>query len=239
MNRIRRTLKRYYLTANTIRYAVEYRCIRKCFPFIPGRPDLLLDAGAGSGEMSLKLIEEGFCQRILGVEPDERNYAVLVANWRSLPNTITLQGRLENLPVETSSVDVALCSQVLEHIADDRLAATELARVLKLDGHAIVSVPHPPPPVHDPAHVRPGYTQKDLDALLKPAGFERLYTEYFLTQPTFRRLTTSKRIPFPFKLFLTVAWADRERLMSPEQKKELQPYGMTCLYRKGDPSRSE
>jgi SAM-dependent methyltransferase len=39
------------------------------------------------------------------------------------------------------SVDILLCSHVLEHIPDDRKAMREIRRVLKPDGFAIVLVP--------------------------------------------------------------------------------------------------
>lgn len=39
------------------------------------------------------------------------------------------------------SLDIILCSHILEHIADDRKAMCEIARVLKPDGFAIVLVP--------------------------------------------------------------------------------------------------
>lgn len=45
------------------------------------------------------------------------------------------------LPFPDSSFDFAVCSHVLEHIADDRKAMAELHRVLKPRGRAVVMVP--------------------------------------------------------------------------------------------------
>ena len=45
------------------------------------------------------------------------------------------------LPFRSNVFDHVICSEVLEHIADDRRAAAELARVLKPDGTLAVSVP--------------------------------------------------------------------------------------------------
>ena len=45
------------------------------------------------------------------------------------------------LPFATGSFDFVICSEVLEHIPDDRRAVTELARVLKPEGTLVVSVP--------------------------------------------------------------------------------------------------
>lgn len=48
---------------------------------------------------------------------------------------------LQNLPYPTDTFDFILCSHVLEHVPDDVKAASELQRVLKPDGAAVVLVP--------------------------------------------------------------------------------------------------
>jgi SAM-dependent methyltransferase len=47
-----------------------------------------------------------------------------------------------NVPDET--FDVILCSHVLEHVLDDRMAMREMRRVLKGDGWALINVPSDP-----------------------------------------------------------------------------------------------
>lgn len=80
------------------------------------------------------------------------------------------QGSLTWLPFEDNTFDSCLCSEVIEHIEEDTLAISELARVIKPGGFLLVSVPTPPAP-YDPAHVREGYTLKDLSELLTKNGF--------------------------------------------------------------------
>jgi SAM-dependent methyltransferase len=48
---------------------------------------------------------------------------------------------ITNIPFEEHSFDVILCNHVLEHIPDDRLAMTELYRVMKKGGWGIFQVP--------------------------------------------------------------------------------------------------
>ena len=48
---------------------------------------------------------------------------------------------LTDLPYADRAFDLVICSHVLEHIEDDRRAMTEIARVLRPGGHAIVLVP--------------------------------------------------------------------------------------------------
>jgi SAM-dependent methyltransferase len=46
------------------------------------------------------------------------------------------------LPFKTGIFDHTICSEVLEHVADDRQALHELARVLKPSGQLIITFPH-------------------------------------------------------------------------------------------------
>ena len=103
------------------------------------------------------------------------------------------------------SLDIVLCSHILEHIPDDRKAMRELRRVLKRDGFAIVLVPlvvgvdetHEDPGIDTPElrwkyfgmgdHVRQ-YGKRDFIERLETAGLkvEQLGIEHFGAE-TFRR----------------------------------------------------
>jgi SAM-dependent methyltransferase len=48
---------------------------------------------------------------------------------------------ITKIPFEDSSFDIVICIHVLEHIPDDRLAMSELHRVMKKGGWAILQVP--------------------------------------------------------------------------------------------------
>ena len=56
--------------------------------------------------------------------------------------TVTCRASLTHLPLPDASIDLALCSHVLEHIPDDLAAMRELARVLAPGGTGVVAVPH-------------------------------------------------------------------------------------------------
>lgn len=81
-----------------------------------------------------------------------------------------VRGDLQWLPFATASFDCALCTEVLEHVPDDRLAVSELARVLRAGAILLVTVPSPPAPP-DAAHVREGYTLEAITTLLGDGGF--------------------------------------------------------------------
>jgi ubiquinone/menaquinone biosynthesis C-methylase UbiE len=56
--------------------------------------------------------------------------------------TLWLRCSAENLPLASESVGAAVAIAVLEHVPDDDSAFRELARVLRRDGRAWITVPH-------------------------------------------------------------------------------------------------
>ncbi|MGH2727509.1 MAG: class I SAM-dependent methyltransferase, partial [Actinomycetota bacterium] len=54
---------------------------------------------------------------------------------------VNFQANLEHLPIPDASLDVLICSDVLEHVEDDAQAMGEIRRVLKDDGVAYIHVP--------------------------------------------------------------------------------------------------
>ena len=115
-----------------------------------------------------------------------------------LSNTADDRVDLTNCPYADGSVDIFLCSHVLEHIDDDRKAMRELHRILGPDGFGIVLVPLFPDideTNEDPAittveerwkyfgggdHVRQ-YGKRDFVGRLAAAGFtvDQLGIDYF------------------------------------------------------------
>ena len=52
---------------------------------------------------------------------------------------VTVAGTGERLPLRSDAVDVALCTQVLEHVEDPRACVEEIRRVLRKDGVCLLS----------------------------------------------------------------------------------------------------
>jgi SAM-dependent methyltransferase len=73
-----------------------------------------------------------------------------------------LQADIQNVPLRADSVDVVVCSHVLEHVVEDEQAITELCRVVKPGGCAVIAVP---------IYGDHTYEDRTLDA----AGRERMY----------------------------------------------------------------
>jgi len=103
---------------------------------------------------------------------------------------------LTKLAQATRLADMVLCSEVLEHIPDDTSAVTTLRALTRPGGILLLSVPRVSPFAarveNSFDHVRIGYTEEQLHAMLESAGFQILKTRQF------------------FKMFGRMAWvADR------------------------------
>jgi SAM-dependent methyltransferase len=101
-------------------------------------PGAALDAACGTGRHAAFLAELG--HRVVGVDGNEAMLAVARAK---VPTGDFRFGRLEALPVDDASVDVATCALALTHVPDLRPAIAELGRVVRPGGHVVLSDIHP------------------------------------------------------------------------------------------------
>lgn len=230
MKLLRRLLRRYLLTANTLRYRVEWRPLRQAFLQVPVAP-VLFDGGAGSGEFLRLALAAGFAKSVVALEFDPQNFVRLEENLGGSPQAKLIRGSLLDIPLPDESMDMVMSTQVIEHIDDHEKAAAELCRVLKPGGHALITVPHPPEPFPNDDHRREGYTAAELAALFAPHGMTPLHTDYFLVRATTDRLLAAWRMPLQ-GVFMPVAWADREAHLSAAERRAGTPFGILTLFRK-------
>lgn len=66
---------------------------------------------------------------------------------RRLPPVRFLTADLNAVPFGDATVDVVICAEVLEHMADPQAAVEEMARVLRPGGYAVITTPNPQNPV--------------------------------------------------------------------------------------------
>jgi SAM-dependent methyltransferase len=136
-----------------------------------------LDAGCGSGAL---LSDLGRLGSVAAVDPNPR--AVEHAQGRGVGD-VSLAG-VEALPFPDAEFDVVTCLDVLEHVADDRAALHELARVTRPGGFLLVTVPAYPAlwSPHDVAagHVR-RYRPRELNDAAVVAGWQPVRATSFNT----------------------------------------------------------
>ena len=102
-----------------------------------------LDAGCSYGVYSIMLAEAGY--DVIGIDIDRKeiDWARRWARERELENKITFQlGDLHKLSFRDGTFDLVVCSEVLEHLDDSQLGASELFRILRPNGMAIISMPN-------------------------------------------------------------------------------------------------
>lgn len=101
-------------------------------------PGTALDAACGTGRHAGLLDERGW--QVIGVDATEAMLAVARAK---VPEADFRLGRLQDLPVEDSSIDLVTCGLALTHIEDLGPVFAEFARVLRPGGQVITTDMHP------------------------------------------------------------------------------------------------
>lgn len=134
---------------------------------------LLLDAGAGEGRY------RKFCQHLTYVAQDFSSYdgkgdtsGLQTGSWSYVPDQIISD--ISSIPVATASFDAILCTEVLEHIPEPISALKEFSRILKPNGHLIMTAP-----VACLTHMAPyffysGFSRYWYEKFLQECGFEIL-----------------------------------------------------------------
>ncbi len=89
---------------------------------------VVLDAGCGSGEFGVLRKCGDRAGRIIGMDIS----AEALARNQTIDESIV--GSLDNIPLESSSIDLIVCESVFEHLEHPQPVFSEFSRVLKRDG---------------------------------------------------------------------------------------------------------
>ena len=109
--------------------------------------DIILDAGCGNGRHSWEVYNNHSSVIALDVDTVsiKKNWYVLqsLRQERSIKSSYHLLiADVTRLPFKAGRFDRIICSEVLEHIPEDKSAVEELIRVMSKDGTLGISVPH-------------------------------------------------------------------------------------------------
>jgi len=156
--------------------------------------------------------------KVLHIAPEQCFYK----RFRALENLDYITGDLESpiadvhfdvqaIPFSDETYDVVICNHVLEHVDDDTKAMSEIYRILKPGGFAILQVPqdtdaektYEDPTITDPLEREKHFLQKDHVRLYGLDYAERLSSVGFrVTADTYSnkfQLETAKRFGLPMK----------------------------------------
>jgi ArsR family transcriptional regulator len=96
------------------------------------------DLGCGDGYLAVEAAQ--WAQNVVGIDRSDEVLvrAAKLARKRRVTNVQWKQGDLAQLPLDNSTVDLALLSQALHHAVDPSVALTEATRVLRPHGRLLV-----------------------------------------------------------------------------------------------------
>lgn len=135
----------------------------------------LLDAGSGKGEYAFALARQFPELSVTAVEMDggKVRRGSRIAERLGLTRVTFVEADLTSLEWR-GEFDVAICLDVLEHVDDDEGALRAIREALRPGGHLILHVPGPEEPRvrMDEGHLRHGYSNEVMRAMLSRAGFD-------------------------------------------------------------------
>ena len=140
------------------------------------RESLTMDIGCGVGS-NLSLLK-AIGLKAMGCDRSFDNLLLAKSKF-FLP---FIYGDLENLPIRSSSVGLVIATDVLEHLEDDIAGVRELCRILRRNGHLIVTVPAFQS-LWGTQDIVTGhkkrYSKRDISNVLKHNGFQIMRSSYF------------------------------------------------------------
>jgi ubiquinone/menaquinone biosynthesis C-methylase UbiE len=153
----------------------------------PQMGEKILDIACGDGELSLRIADKGADVYGLDMSAEGIASARRLAKIAKLNCEFTV-GDAERLPYSDGFFDKVVCSSSLEHFKDDAQSLSEMKRVLKPGGKAVLTVDsftYPIAPALKQRHrqmcaVEHYYTRGDMAAALKNAGLTMARSEYLL-----------------------------------------------------------
>ena len=105
------------------------------------KPKKVLDIGCGRGFYLWGMSQFNFLEEIHGI--DKNNKYLEIAQKSNLDRRVRIKkGNIYKLPYKENYFDYVICSEVLEHLEEDKKALREVKRVLKRKGTLILTVPN-------------------------------------------------------------------------------------------------
>ena len=113
------------------------RVIREMIAEAPG--DCILEVGAGGGRV-LRMFKQS---RLTAIDVSSKFQEIARENLRGYDAEFIL-GEVDKLGLPAESFDKIICTEVLEHVSEPEPILREIARLLKPNGRAVITVPNDP-----------------------------------------------------------------------------------------------
>ncbi|HVF39042.1 MAG TPA: metalloregulator ArsR/SmtB family transcription factor [Gemmatimonadaceae bacterium] len=129
------------------------------------------DLGCGTGQLSESM--SPFVAKVIAVDDSTAMLAAARKRLGALSNVDVRSGRLESLPIEDASLDVALLFLVLHYVPEPEQAIAEACRTLRPGGRLLVvdMMPHDREDLlHEMGHVWRGFSDTQIAALFEASG---------------------------------------------------------------------
>jgi len=146
--------------------------LQAILPLLPS-DYIVADLGCGSGQMTAEIARH--IKKVIGVDASAEMLAAARERLASTTNVDLRTGELTALPLQTAEVDAALMILALTYIADPKAALSEMARIVRPGGKAVIIDLL----LHDRDDFRrqygqkwPGFASGWVLASLSAAGFE-------------------------------------------------------------------
>ena len=155
---------------------------------------IMLDVGCGEGRHIFGIMQQNPLMQCIGLDMDKKSLKKAEEGYAyfktlSQAGADFLIGSAYSIPLPNNSVDIVICSEVLEHLHEYNDAINEIHRVLKPGGKFYASVPASWPEkicwaLSKDYQNQPGghlriFNQKSLIEEIKISGFNFLSSEKF------------------------------------------------------------
>ena len=141
--------------------------------------DVVADLGAGEGTLSQLLAQRAKKVIAVDISPKMVEFGQNLAQSHGLGNLEFRLGEIEDVPIETKTVDLAILSQALHHAEDPSRALSEAYRILKPGGRLLILdlAKHSFTKAHELYSDRwLGFPEGELAEMIEAAGFQGVET---------------------------------------------------------------
>lgn len=152
---------------------MRHRIVLSALSQMPGNLHLLMDVGSGQGDFLRRAASRHIAERLVGLELSETGVRLSRAK---VPDAEFVQADLFHPPQElreyAEKADIAVCSEVVEHVDDPVGFLRAVRSYLRPGGWLVLTVPGGPMSAFD-RHIghRRHFNAESVAAVLKTAGF--------------------------------------------------------------------